>query len=570
MEAVESAKVVFPAATYNAWRFVIVIFVPAEGWLIICTVAARVMVRPTVLEVYVTPLNSFVPIVPVILDAPVSFITVVDVPDLKWTKGALQSDIDNKPGSIPIAPPVNNAHFLLIVAFVPASGPFAIYTFAIICPNVTFVLLAANVDFWNELIANSKLLVPLAAVLDSVNVLPVTLNCGPVILQDANVLFPPIFTLPLIPTPPDTVNAPVVLEVETVVSVIETAPLDVNPVNVPIEVILVWAAVANVPVIVPVTDKAPPTFNAPPIPTPPVTINAPVDVVVEAVEFVIDTAPLDVNPVNVPTEVILVWAAVANVPVILPVTDKAPPTFNAPPIPTPPVTIKAPVDVVVEAVEFVIETVPLDVNPVNVPTEVIEGCAAVANVPVILPVTDKAPPTFNAPPIPTPPVTIKAPVDVVVEAVEFVIETAPLEVNPVNVPTEVIEGCAAVANVPVMLPPTFNAPPIPTPPVTIKAPVDVVVEAVEFVIETAPLEVNPVNVPTEVIEGCAAVANVPVMLPPTFNAPPIPTPPVTIKAPEVVEEEAVVSFKAVTPALIHKAYALVIVIFVPAKGEFSI
>ena len=37
-------------------------------------------------------------------------------------------------------------------------------------------------------------------------------------------------------------------------------------------------------------------------------------------------------------------------------------------------------------------------------------------------------------------------------------------------------------------------------------------EAVAFVIETAPLDVNPVNVPTEVILACDAVCKVPVRL----------------------------------------------------------
>ena len=49
----------------------------------------------------------------------------------------------------------------------------------------------------------------------------------------------------------------------------------------------------------PVTDNAPPILVVPPIPTPPVTFNAPVVVEVEAVEFVISTTPLDVTPTDV-------------------------------------------------------------------------------------------------------------------------------------------------------------------------------------------------------------------------------------------------------------------------------
>ena len=52
-------------------------------------------------------------------------------------------------------------------------------------------------------------------------------------------------------------------------------------------------------------------------PIPPVTIKAPVLALVLAVLFVIDTCPLDVKPVNVPTVVILVWLDVKRVPVKL-------------------------------------------------------------------------------------------------------------------------------------------------------------------------------------------------------------------------------------------------------------
>ena len=50
----------------------------------------------------------------------------------------------------------------------------------------------------------------------------------------------------------------------------------------------------------------PVTYKLPPIPTPPVTINAPVAALVVLVELVILTAPELVKPVKVPTEVILV------------------------------------------------------------------------------------------------------------------------------------------------------------------------------------------------------------------------------------------------------------------------
>ena len=89
----------------------------------------------------------------------------------------------------------------------------------------------------------------------------------------------------LMPIPPDITKAPVLEDVESVVFVIDTIPLDVNPVNVPTEVILPWAAVANVPVMFPLT------FKAPPIPIPPDTTKAPVVILVEAAVLEIVTTP---------------------------------------------------------------------------------------------------------------------------------------------------------------------------------------------------------------------------------------------------------------------------------------
>ena len=59
--------------------------------------------------------------------------------------------------------------------------------------------------------------------------------------------------------------------------------------------------------------------------------------------------------------------------------------------------------------------------------------------------------------MPTPPDTIKAPVDVDDDTVVLVIETAPLEVNPLKVPTDVIFVCTAVCNIPVIVV-AFEAP----------------------------------------------------------------------------------------------------------------
>ena len=73
--------------------------------------------------------------------------------------------------------------------------------------------------------------------------------------------------------------------------------------------------------------------------------------------------PVALKDVSVPTEVILVWAAVVSVPIIL-VPDKLP-----------------------------LVMLPVTANDVNVPTEVILVCAAVIKVPEIL-VPDKLPPVM--------------------------------------------------------------------------------------------------------------------------------------------------------------------------------
>jgi hypothetical protein len=56
------------------------------------------------------------------------------------------------------------------------------------------------------------------------------------------VRFPPTYTPFAIPTPPETIRLPVELELASVVSVTDTAPLDVRPVRVPTDVIWDWAA----------------------------------------------------------------------------------------------------------------------------------------------------------------------------------------------------------------------------------------------------------------------------------------------------------------------------------------
>ena len=97
----------------------------------------------------------------------------------------------------------------------------------------------------------------------------------------------------------------------------------------------------------PLTVKLPPTFNVPPIPTPPATVNAPVVELILVVVLVIVNISGDVTSVWV----IVVYCIVNWLAVIVP------PTYKLPPIPTPPNTVSAPVDVLVELVELLILTV---------------------------------------------------------------------------------------------------------------------------------------------------------------------------------------------------------------------
>jgi hypothetical protein len=111
---------------------------------------------------------------------------------------------------------------------------------------------------------------------------------------------------------------------------------------------------------------------------PPVITRDPVAVVVLAVPAVKVTAPDEARPVKVPTEVMLVCAAVPKAPTrVVAVT--------CPLTPIPPVTTSDPVAVVVLAVPAVNVTAPDEARPVRVPSEVMLVCAAVANVPVTPP-----------------------------------------------------------------------------------------------------------------------------------------------------------------------------------------
>ena len=132
----------------------------------------------------------------------------------------------------------------------------------------------------------------------------------------------------------------------------------------------------------------------------------------------------------------------------------------------------------VVAITFPPVTLPVTVTLVNVPTEVILGCAAVVTVPAVVaeatvPVTlapgidvRPAPDPLNCDPVTWPAAEINPPVSKLPDVV------LPVTVSAVSVPTLVILGCAAVvtvaavvadATVPVTLAPGILVRPAPDP-----------------------------------------------------------------------------------------------------------
>ena len=85
----------------------------------------------------------------------------------------------------------------------------------------------------------------------------------------------------------------------------------------------------------------------------------------------------------------------------------------------------------------------------------------------------------------------------------------------------------------IISPPTYKFPPIPTPPATVKAPVVVEDELLISLISTTPNVLVPVtpNVP----EATTLLPDMPL----TYKFPLIPTPPATINAPVLVDVEFV-------------------------------
>ena len=145
---------------------------------------------------------------------------------------------------------------------------------------------------------------------------------------------------------------------------------------------------------------------------------------------------------------------------------------------------------------------PVTANEVNVPVEVMFGCAAVYTVPATNAFAT-CPDTFApatafalAATVALEANPVNAPVNVVADTLPALM--LPVTANEVNVPVEVMFGCAAVVTVPAVV----AAVAVPD-----KAPVNVVADTLPAVI--LPVTVNDVNEPTEVTFGCAPVVTVP-------------------------------------------------------------
>ena len=102
----------------------------------------------------------------------------------------------------------------------------------------------------------------------------------------AVVIVPPTFKFPPMPTPPNTCNAPVLVDVEASETLTTKALPMVPPLNA-LAVLTAQEPIYSPPVAV----TTPPTTSPPPTPTPPVTINAPVCVEFVALLLVIVSVP---------------------------------------------------------------------------------------------------------------------------------------------------------------------------------------------------------------------------------------------------------------------------------------
>jgi len=175
-----------------------------------------------------------------------------------------------------------------------------------------------------------------------------------IVFPDANVpeveMFPAVIC-PATPRPPETVKAPVDIVVLTVVAVILVFP---DAVRVPDIVVFPAFRVPDALMF--------PAETCPETPRPPAMVRAPVAVLVLAVVLAKDVFPL---VYRVPVMVVLFAASVVRV---VEVAESDPvtvfPEVICPATPTPPDTMRAPVDAVVLAVVLVIVAFPEESNAV--------------------------------------------------------------------------------------------------------------------------------------------------------------------------------------------------------------
>jgi hypothetical protein len=297
-------------------------------------------------------------------------------------------------------------------------------------------MMTAPLFVFDEFVLFVKLHTPFAVIeeteIDANTIDPDTLKFPPIDAFPLVVMLLALIELqfndPPIPTPPDTTNAPFVVDVLVVEFVIVQIPLAEN---VPVETVV---AVIDENDIAPATVKLPPIVAlfvvfideqfiaaqlvVPPIPTPPATINAPFVLFVLAVLLVIDVFPENVAE---PDENVL--------------------QFIAPATPRPPAdNTSAPVVAFVDDVLFVIVTafekladpavIALQTIPSKVPVPEVFKFPAIVQLPdnakllqLISPVETEL--EKIAPLAPIPPDTTNAPVLVLVDAVVFPI-TMPL------------------------------------------------------------------------------------------------------------------------------------------------
>ena len=110
--------------------------------------------------------------------------------------------------------------------------------------------------------------------------------------------------------------------------------------------------------------------------------------------------------------------------------------------------------------------------------------------------------------------------------------------TPPTVPPAILLAVEIVPIIPrgKMFPPTYKSPPMPTPPLTCRAPV--VVDTAEVVLDVRIMSSVVTSVVVTVVHSMVNVCAI--ISPPTYKLPPMPTPPATTSAPVCVDVAVVV------------------------------